>query len=109
VIEFTDVIFAVDSVPAIFSITRDPYIVFFSNIFAIIGLRSLFFLVMNVMNRFVYLKIGLSVLLTVIGLKMLLHTWLEEIGFTTTHSFYLVILIIGSSILASVLFPGKKK
>lgn len=108
VIEFTDVIFAVDSVPAIFSITKDPYIVFFSNIFAILGLRSLFFLVMNIINIFHYLKLGLSVLLTFIGVKMLVHHWLEQIGFTTAHSLYVVLGILALSILASVLFPEKK-
>lgn len=108
VIEFTDVIFAVDSVPAIFSITKDPYIVFFSNIFAIIGLRSLFFLLMNAMSYFHYLKVGLSILLTFIGVKLLAHTWLEEIGFETAHSLYIVLGILGSSMLASVFFPKKK-
>ncbi|MBT3301164.1 MAG: TerC/Alx family metal homeostasis membrane protein [Bacteroidetes bacterium] len=108
VIEFTDVIFAVDSVPAIFSITKDPYIVFFSNIFAILGLRSLFFLVMNIINIFHYLKLGLSFLLTFIGAKMLVHHWLEEIGFTTAHSLYVVLGILSLSILASVIFPKKK-
>jgi tellurite resistance protein TerC len=108
VVEFTDLIFAVDSVPAIFSITKDPYIVFFSNIFAIIGLRSLFFLVMNVINIFHYLKIGLSILLTFIGLKMIFHTWLKAIGFTTAHSLYLILLILSVSILASLIFPKKK-
>ena len=73
VIEFSDVIFAVDSVPAIFSITQDSYIVFFSNIFAIIGLRSLFFLLSNIVNMFRFLKPGLSVLLAFIGVKMLLE------------------------------------
>ena len=107
VIEFTDLIFAVDSVPAIFSVTKDPYIVFFSNIFAIIGLRSLFFLVMNVINLFHYLKIGLSVLLSFIGLKMLFHTWLKELGFTTAHSLYVVLIILSVSILASLIFPKK--
>ncbi len=106
-IEFMDVIFAVDSVPAIFSVTKDPYIVFFSNVFAIIGLRSLFFLVMNVINIFHYLKTGLSVLLTFIGVKMLFHHYLEEIGFSTLHSLYVILGIIGLSILASVLFPKK--
>ncbi len=72
VIEFSDVIFAVDSVPAIFSVTKDPYIVFFSNIFAIIGLRSLFFLISSMVSRFRYLKFGLSVLLGFVGVKMLL-------------------------------------
>ena len=108
VIEFSDVIFAVDSVPAIFSITKDPYIVFFSNIFAILGLRSLFFLVIHVINLFHYLKTGLSVLLAFIGLKMFLHTWLAKIGFTTEHSLYIVLGIIILSILASLIFPDKR-
>ncbi|MFZ4740661.1 MAG: TerC/Alx family metal homeostasis membrane protein [Bacteroidales bacterium] len=107
VIEFTDVIFAVDSVPAIFSITKDPYIVFFSNIFAIIGLRSLFFLLSNVMNKFRFLKVGLAVLLTFIGFKMIFHHWLKEIGFTTAHSLYVVLAILIVSVLASLLVPEK--
>ena len=108
VIEFTDVIFAVDSVPAIFSITKDPYIVFFSNIFAIIGLRSLFFLLSNVMDKFHYLKVGLAALLTFIGIKMLIHDWLKEIGFTTAHSLYVVLAILVVSVLASLAFPKKE-
>ncbi len=109
VIEFSDVIFAVDSVPAIFSITKDPYIVFFSNIFAILGLRSLFFLVIHVINLFHYLKTGLSVLLAFIGVKMFLHTWLAKIGFTTEHSLYIVLGIIIISIVASLVFPPARK
>ena len=109
VIEFTDVVFAVDSVPAIFSITQDPYIVFFSNIFAILGLRSLFFVVMHVVNLFRFLKIGLAVLLTFIGLKMLLHTYLDAWGFTTSYSLLVVLGILITSILASVLIPEKKE
>lgn len=108
VIEFTDVIFAVDSVPAIFSVTQDPYIVFFSNIFAILGLRSLFFVVMHVVNLFRFLKIGLSVLLTFIGLKMLFHHYLDAWGFTTSDSLLVVLGILVTSILASVLIPEKK-
>ena len=108
VIEFSDVIFAIDSVPAIFSVTKDPYIVFFSNIFAILGLRSLFFLVIHVINLFHYLKTGLSVLLAFIGLKMIFHSWFEKIGFTTEHSLYIVLGIIVTSIAASLLFPIKK-
>ncbi len=108
IIEFTDVIFAVDSVPAIFAITKDPFIVFFSNIFAIIGLRSLFFLVSNIMAKFHYLKEGLSVLLTFIGVKMLLHHWFESIGFTTSDSLLVVLGILLVSIAASVAFPKKK-
>ena len=105
VIEFTDVIFAVDSVPAIFSITKDPYIVFFSNIFAIIGLRSLFFLLINVMDKFRYLKTGLAVLLTFIGVKMILNDVLKEHGFTTAHSLYIVLAILMVSVVASLAIP----
>jgi tellurite resistance protein TerC len=108
VIEFTDVIFAVDSVPAIFSVTKDPYIVFFSNIFAIIGLRSLFFLLINVMNKFRFLKVGLAALLTFIGLKMIFNHWLKNQGFTTAHSLYVVLAILSISIIASLLIPEKK-
>jgi tellurite resistance protein TerC len=107
VIEFSDVIFAVDSVPAIFSVTRDPYIVFFSNIFAILGLRSLFFVVSHFITMFRFLKVGLAVLLTFIGVKMLIHGYLEEWGFTTVHSLLVIILILGVSILASLFWPGK--
>lgn len=109
VIEFSDVLFAVDSVPAIFSVTKDPYVVFFSNIFAILGLRSLFFLVMNMMNSFVYLKHGLAILLTFIGVKMFLGEWLKEQGFTTAHSLYVVLLILVVSIAASLFFKPKKE
>lgn len=103
VIEFTDVIFAVDSVPAIFAVTKDPFIVFFSNIFAILGLRSLFFLLMNFMTRFRYLKHGLAFLLVFIGLKMLLHHPLEEIGFETIHSLIIIVMILGISVAFSLL------
>ena len=110
VIEFSDVLFAVDSVPAIFSVTKDPFIVFFSNIFAIIGLRSLFFLLINIIDLFRFLKTGVSVLLTVIGIKMLIpHEWMKEIGFEPVHSLYLVLGILCISILASLVFLQKKE
>ncbi len=105
VIEFTDVIFAVDSVPAIFSITQDPYIVYFSNIFAIIGLRSLFFLVENLVEKFSYLKIGLSVLLVFIGVKMLIHDYYQ---IATMHSLVIVLGILVISIVISLLFPKRQ-
>lgn len=108
VIEFTDLIFAVDSIPAIFSVTKDPYIVFFSNIFAILGLRSMFFLLVNVIHQFHYLKIGLSFLLTFIGVKMLAHDWLHSIGFETVHSLIIIVAILSLSIVASLLFPNKQ-
>lgn len=107
VVEFSDVLFAVDSVPAIFSVTKDPYIVFASNICAILGLRSLFFLISNVMNLFHYLKIGLAVLLTFIGVKMLLGSILH-IHIGTVPSLLTIVGILAFSILASVMFPKKE-
>jgi tellurite resistance protein TerC len=109
VIEFSDVIFAADSIPAIFSVTEDPYIIFFSNIFAILGLRSLFFLVLKIINMFRYLKHGLSILLTFIGVKLIFNHWLKEAGFTTAHSLYIVLGILVISILFSIILPDKEK
>ena len=108
IIEVTDLVFAVDSIPAIFSVTKDPYIVFFSNIFAILGLRSMFFLLVNVIDKFHYLKIGLAALLTFIGLKMLAGNYAEHIGLTTLNSLIVILLILLISIGASLLFPKKK-
>ncbi|MGB4399024.1 MAG: TerC family protein [Daejeonella sp.] len=109
IVEFTDLIFAVDSIPAIFAVTKDPYIVFFSNIFAILGLRSMFFLLVNVIHKFHYLKTGLSVLLIFIGVKMLAHHWLSDWGFKTSHSLYIILFILTASIVASLAFPKKEK
>ena len=107
VIEFSDVIFAVDSIPAVFSLTRDPYIVFFSNIFAILGLRALFFLLDSIMDRFWLLKYGLGVLLTFIGVKMFLASVLHiEMG--TGISLYVILGTLAVSIACSLLFPKKK-
>jgi len=108
-IEFTDLIFATDSIPAIFSITRDPYIVFFSNIFAIIGLRSLFFLLIKVIDLFHYLKVGISFLLAFVGLKLLFHSFLDRIGFENIYSLYIILATMVISILASIVFPEKEK
>jgi tellurite resistance protein TerC len=108
VIEFTDLIFAVDSIPAIFAVTQDPYVVFFSNIFAILGLRSMFFFLSNIMHLFHYLKLGLAFLLTYIGLKMLAGTWLKTLGFTNKHSIFIILGILAISVLASIIFPQKK-
>lgn len=109
IIEFTDLIFAVDSVPAVFAVTTDPYLVFFSNIFAIMGLRSMFFFLSNVMHLFHYLKTGLAVLLVFIGAKMLAHVYLEEIGFRNEHSLYIILSILVISVVASLVFPQQKK
>jgi len=108
IIEVTDLVFAVDSIPAIFSVTKDPYIVFFSNIFAILGLRSMFFLLVNVIDKFHYLKTGLAVLLTFIGLKMLAGEYGEKIGLTTFSSLLIIVLILMTSIVASLVFPKKE-
>ncbi|NGM72161.1 TerC/Alx family metal homeostasis membrane protein [Sphingobacterium sp. SGL-16] len=107
VIEFTDLIFAVDSIPAIFSVTKDPYIVFFSNIFAVLGLRSMFFLLVNIIDKFHLLKVGLAFLLVFIGAKMLLHSYLKEWGFTTSHSLIIIVAILAISVIASLVFPKK--
>ncbi len=107
IIEFSDIIFAFASIPAIFSVTHDPHIVFFSNIFAILGLRSMFFMLESIMDKFAYLRIGLSVLLTFIGVKMFLPLIGVEVGIVA--SLVVIISILTLSILLSVLFPPKKK
>jgi len=72
IVESTDLVFAVDSIPAIFAVTQEPFIVYTSNIFAILGLRALYFLLANVMDKFQYLKLGLSAVLTFVGVKMVI-------------------------------------
>jgi tellurite resistance protein TerC len=107
-VEFSDIIFAFDSIPAIFSVTKDPYIVFFSNIFAILGLRTLFFLVVHLNNLFKYLKVGISFLLIFIGFKLMFHSWLVQIGFTTQHSLMVVLFTLILSIAASLIVGFKE-
>lgn len=107
VIEFSDVIFAVDSIPAVFSVTTDTYVVYFSNIFAIMGLRSLFFLMSNVSEMFWLLRYGLGVLLAFIGVKMIGHEFFGlEIG--TMTSLLVILGILFGSIVLSMVFPQKK-
>jgi len=108
IIEVTDLVFAVDSIPAIFSVTKDPYIVFFSNIFAIMGLRSMFFLLVNIIDKFHYLKVGLAVLLAFIGLKMLAANYVDLIGLTTGRSLLVILGILVISVVASLIFPKKE-
>ncbi len=102
VVEVTDLVFAVDSIPAIFAVTRDPFIVFTSNIFAILGLRSLYFLLAGVITRFVYLKVGLSVVLVFVGAKMLL---MGVYKLPIVASLGVILGILATSILASLLKP----
>lgn len=108
VIEFSDVIFAVDSIPAVFSVTTDTYIVYFSNIFAIMGLRSLFFLLSNVTDMFWLLKYGLGVLLCFIGLKMIGHEFFG-LEISTVVSLMVILGILAGSIGFSLLFPKRQK
>ncbi len=98
VIESTDLVFAVDSIPAIFAVTQNPFIVFTSNIFAILGLRSLYFLLASVIDRFYYLKYGLSVILMLVGIKMVI---VDIYKVPTAFSLGMVATVLTLSILAS--------
>ena len=102
-VEISDVIFAVDSIPAIFAVTKDPFIVYTSNVFAILGLRSLYFALAGVMDKFHYLKIGLGVVLTFVGVKMVLaHTaWKID----TMVSLGVIVLVLTISVVMSLLRP----
>jgi tellurite resistance protein TerC len=101
-VEITDLVFAVDSIPAIFAITRDPFIVFTSNIFAIMGLRSLYFLLAGVITKFVYLKVGLALVLIFVGAKMLL---MDLYKVPIVASLLIIVGILALSIVASLLWP----
>ena len=104
-VEATDLVFAVDSIPAIFAVTRDPFIVFTSNIFAILGLRSLFFLLAGVMDRFVYLKTGLAFVLLFVGGKMLVMDWYKV---PVLASLGIVFGILAIAVVASLLVTRRK-
>ncbi|MFN7952051.1 MAG: TerC family protein [bacterium] len=98
-VEFTDVVFALDSIPAIFAITRDPFIVFTSNIFAILGLRSLFFVLADMVQRFTYLKVGLAAVLVFVGAKMSL---VDLVKVPPTVSLLVIAALLGGSIWMSL-------
>jgi tellurite resistance protein TerC len=104
VIEVTDLIFAVDSIPAIFGVTQDPFIVYTSNIFAILGLRALYFLLASAMDRFRFLKVGLGLVLVFIGGKMVLAEWMP---ISIEISLAVVVVLLGGSVLASVFLPHR--
>lgn len=104
VVEFTDLIFAVDSIPAIFAVTHDSFIVFTSNVFAVLGLRSLFFAVAGVMGLFHYLKYGLSVILSFIGVKMFIQHWYK---LPIDVALGVIAGVLAISIIASIMFPEK--
>lgn len=108
-LELSDIIFAVDSVPAIFALTKEPLIVFTSNIFAILGLRSMYFMLAGVMDRFAYIKYGLASVLVFVGLKMV---WLNEAfggKFPISWSLGIIATLIGSSIVASIVIDRRKQ
>lgn len=108
VIEFSDIVFAVDSVPAAFSVTTDTFIIYFANIFAIMGLRSLFFLFSSVKDMFWLLKYGIGILLSFIGVKMILHEFLK-ITISTPISLSVILLTLFGSILLSLFFKKSKE
>ena len=103
VIEATDVVFAVDSIPAVFGVTQNPFIVFTSNIFAILGQRALYFLLAGLMHKFRYLGFGLALVLIFIGAKMLLHEWIH---IPVELSLLIVIGILTAAVVVSLLRPA---
>jgi tellurite resistance protein TerC len=111
IVEATDVIFAVDSIPAIFGITRDPLLVFTSNIFAILGLRSMYFALAGLLDKFHLLKISLSIILLLVGVKMVTHHWLKKIEFFEHYLSFItlgmIILLLAGGVVASLAFPKK--
>ncbi len=106
-IEFTDIIFAVDSIPAIFSVTTDPFIVYTSNIFAILGLRSMYFVLGNLHEKFKYVKYGVALILVFTGIK--LSVLMFDIKIPIELSLGIIFFVLASSIGLSVLFSGRKK
>jgi tellurite resistance protein TerC len=109
-IECTDLVFAVDSIPAVFAITTDPFLVFTSNVFAILGLRSLYFALAGMIDKFRYLKISLAIVLAVVGAKMLAAPWLKE-TLGKNASFYLlglIVAILAAGIAASIIADSRK-
>ncbi|MBI4271828.1 MAG: TerC family protein [Candidatus Rokubacteria bacterium] len=106
-LEATDIVFAVDSVPAIYALTREPFVVFTSNVFAILGLRSLYFLLGGAVEKFHLLRYGLAVVLVFVGLKMV---WLDELTggkFPIVASLGIIVTVIAASIVASLLYPKR--
>ena len=105
IVEATDILFAVDSIPAVFAVTQDPFIVYTSNIFAILGLRSLYFALAGIMNLFHYLKFGLSIILTFIGVKMLIMD-VYKIPIAAALGF--VVFVLVASVVASKIWPQEE-
>lgn len=106
IIEFTDLIFAVDSIPAILAISTDTFIIFTSNVFAILGLRALYFALAGIAKLFYYLKYGLSAILVFVGVKMVIAGFFK---ISVMYSLLVIVSILILSVLASVIFPKKQK
>jgi len=106
ILESTDIVFALDSIPAVLSITQDPFIVFTSNAFAILGLRSLYFAIAGFMDKFRYLKVGLSIILVYIGVKMCIS---NTIHISTEITLLILFVILSLSVLLSIIIKPKKK
>jgi tellurite resistance protein TerC len=105
-VETTDLVFAVDSIPAIFAVTRDPFIVYTSNVCAILGLRSMYFLLAAVVDKFVYLGTGLGIILMFVGVKMVFS---DIYKIPILASLIVVALILAASIVLSLYWPGARK
>ncbi len=105
VVEFTDVVFALDSIPAVFGVSKDPYILYTSNVFAILGLRSLYFLLAGVADKFHYLQIGIAVVLVFVGLKMLVHHWVQV---PIVVSLGVIVGVLALSVIASLMKNRKE-
>jgi tellurite resistance protein TerC len=106
VVETTDVVFALDSIPAIFGVTKDIFIVYTSNVFALLGLRSLYFALSSIINLFHYINYGLAVILSFVGVKLIISHWYP---IPNTYSLLFVLSCLGLSIGASLLFPKKEE
>jgi tellurite resistance protein TerC len=104
-VETSDVLFALDSIPAVFGVTKDPFIVYTSNIFAVLGLRSLYFLLAGVIHKFVYLKTGLALILAFVGGKMFIHPWVHV---PIVLSLGIIAFVLAATIASSLLWPPKR-
>ena len=105
-VEWSDLVFAIDSIPAIFAVTRDPFIVYSSNIFAILGLRALFFVLAGAMDRFAYLKTGIAGILVFVGVKMVVSAWFH---LPTGISLAVILLFLGTAIWASIRYEKEEE
>jgi tellurite resistance protein TerC len=104
VVEWSDLVFAIDSIPAVFAVTRDPFVVYSSNLFAILGLRALFFVLASALDRFHHLKTGVALILVLVGIKMTLSAWVHV---PTPVSLLGIILILVVSVVASIWWPAR--